>query len=78
MSNTAVPRDPPAPSRPLAVTVKTACGFLGVGTTTMWALVKAERVKTFRVGRRRLIVFASLEALVAPAAGAASRRPGRP
>ncbi len=78
MLNSTVPPEPPAPSRPLTVTVKTACAFLGVGRTTMWALVKAERVKTTRVGRRRLIIFASLEALVAPAAGAASRGPGRP
>ncbi len=51
--------------KPLTVTIKCACEILGIGPTKMWELVKAERVKTINLGRRRLVIFASLEALVA-------------
>jgi excisionase family DNA binding protein len=50
--------------KPLAVPVKTACRLVGVGNTSMWALIKAGRVKTVSIGRRRLIIYASLEALL--------------
>jgi excisionase family DNA binding protein len=49
---------------PLAVPVRTACNLLGIGHTTMWGLIKSGRVKTARIGRRRLIIFASLQALL--------------
>ena len=58
-------------ARPLAVSVKTACQLVGIGNTTMWALIKEGRVKTIRIGRRRLIIYASLETLFSEA-GAAS------
>jgi excisionase family DNA binding protein len=61
---TAAPRDAPEGIRPLAVPVKTACRLVGVGNTTMWALIKAGRVKTISLGRRRLVIYASLEALL--------------
>ena len=53
--------------KPLAVTVKTACKLIGVGNTTMWALIKEGRVKTTCVGRRRLVSYASLESLLSSA-----------
>ena len=59
-------------ARPLAVPVKTACKLVGVGNTTMWALIKVGRVKTVSIGRRRLVIYASLEALLTPEAGEAS------
>jgi hypothetical protein len=58
--------------KPLAVPVNIACKLVGVGNTTMWALIKAGRVKTISIGRRRLVVYASLESLLATEAGAAS------
>jgi excisionase family DNA binding protein len=58
--------------KPLAVPVKRACKLMGVGNTTMWGLIKTGRVKTVRIGRRRLIVYASLESLLAFEAEAAS------
>ena len=51
-------------TKPLAVTVKTACNLLGVGNTTMWALIKSGRVTTISIGRRRLVTFGSLESLL--------------
>ena len=50
--------------KPLAVSVKLACKLFGVGNTTMWGLIKAGRVKTVSIGRRRLVVYASLEPLL--------------
>lgn len=59
-------------TRPLAVTVKTACELVGVGNTTMWGLIKEGRVKTVSIGRRRLVLYASLESLLALSDKAAS------
>jgi hypothetical protein len=58
--------------RPLAVPVKIACKLMGVGNTTMWGLIKAGRVQTVSIGRRRLVIYVSLEALLADEAGAKS------
>jgi hypothetical protein len=58
--------------KPLAVPVKIACKLVGVGNTTMWGLIKVGRVKTISIGRRRLVIYASLESLLAPEAEALS------
>ena len=50
--------------KPLAVTVNKARELLGIGQTTMWALIAEKRVATFNIGRRRLVVFESLEKLL--------------
>ena len=69
--------------RPLAVTVKQACAILGVGPTKMWELIGTDGVKTVNIGRRRLVIYSSLEALVTPPANPATTAPqprkrGRP
>jgi excisionase family DNA binding protein len=56
--------DLPDSHKPLGDPVKTACRLVGVGNTTMWALIKAGRVKSVRVGRRRVVIFSSLESLL--------------
>ena len=61
-------REVPQGAKPLAVSVKTACKLVGVGNTTMWALIKSRRVKTISIGRRRLVIYASLESLMSEAA----------
>lgn len=53
---------------PLTVSVKRACEILDVGHTTMWSLIKVGRVKTMSLGRKRLVIYSSLEALVAASA----------
>ena len=63
--STGISRDQPQHAKPLAVSVKTACKLVGVGNTTMWALIKAGRVKTISIGRRRLVIYSSLESLLA-------------
>ena len=70
MSDTSFSGNDQTRIKPLAVTVKTACQLVGVGNTTMWALIKAGRVKTVRIGRRRLVIYASLEGLVSDAGAA--------
>lgn len=56
---------PPPLLLPLSVSVREACRLLGVGNTTLWAMIKDGRVRTTRVGRRRLVIYASLAALFA-------------
>jgi hypothetical protein len=45
--------DVPESARPLTVSVKTACKVVGLGNTSMWALIKDGRVETICIGRRR-------------------------
>jgi len=52
---------------PLTVTVSMARKLSGLGTTTLWALIKKHELETVSVGRRRLIVYRSLEKLLCPA-----------
>jgi excisionase family DNA binding protein len=54
--------------KPLAVTVADACRITGLGNTTIYALIREGKLRTFKAGRRRLVVYASLEALVSPEA----------
>ena len=54
------------PIQPLAVTVADACRLSGLGTTTIYELIKEQRLRTVTVGRRRLVIFASLELLLVP------------
>jgi excisionase family DNA binding protein len=49
----------------LAVSVKDAARALGVGRTTVYALVNEGKIETIHVGRRRLIKTASLRRLIA-------------
>jgi hypothetical protein len=54
--------------KPLTVTVATAKRISGLGNTTIWSLIKAGKLQTIHVGRRTLVAFCSLEALLAPRA----------
>jgi hypothetical protein len=67
--------------KPLTVTVARAREKSGLGNTTIWALIKSGKLESICVGRRRLIVYASLERLLSPALSDPSpqpRRRGRP
>jgi hypothetical protein len=67
-------------AKPLSVTVATAKKLSGLGNTTLWGLIKKQRLETVHVGRRTLITFRSLEALLAPSSTSQpqTRRRGRP
>lgn len=54
--------------KPIAIPVREACQVGGLGRTKLYELVKTGELKTVSVGRRRLVLFASLEALLQPAA----------
>jgi excisionase family DNA binding protein len=51
--------------RPLAVTVRRACDITGLGNTSIYELIKEGRLQTRKIGRRTLVLYSSLEALVA-------------
>jgi len=51
-------------AKPIAVTVASARKASGLGTTTIYALMKEGKLKTKLIGRRRLILYASLEELL--------------
>ena len=53
-------------SQPLTVTVATARHLTGLGNTSIWKLIGDGTLATVRVGRRRLILFESIEKLIAP------------
>ena len=65
---------------PLTITIATARQITGLGNTTLWKLIGEKKLQTVRVGRRRLVVYDSLRALLAPSADTRrqSRRRGRP
>jgi len=47
--------------KPVTVTVETALKLSGLGRTKLYELIKQGKLKTINVGRRRLVVFSSLE-----------------
>jgi hypothetical protein len=53
-------------AKPLTVTVGTAKKLSGLGNTTIWALIKDRTLEKVHVGRRTLITYRSLEALLTP------------
>jgi hypothetical protein len=63
---------------PLAVTFSMAKKITGLGLTTLWKLGKEQRIELVRVGRRTLITFRSLQALLTPEGNPQPRRRGRP
>jgi hypothetical protein len=69
-------------AKPLTVTIPRACQISGYGPTTIWQLVRDGRLEIVRVAgiRRTLIIYDSLERLLAPArpSQTSPRRRGRP
>ena len=61
IQSTGLSRHESGSAKPL---VKKACELIGVGNTTIYELIGAGRVKTMTIGRRRLIIYSSLEELV--------------
>ena len=66
--------------KPLTVTVGAATKISGLGTTTVWKLIKERKLEAVHVGRRTLVTIRSLELLLTPKGDIASlpRRRGRP
>lgn len=50
---------------PLTVSINEASKILGLGRTSIYALISNGRLEALRVGRRRLVRFESIKRLVA-------------
>jgi excisionase family DNA binding protein len=66
ISSTGLSRHELHGAKPITVTVATAKKLSGLGNTTLWALIKEGKLEPVRIGRRTLVTFSSLEALLAP------------
>ena len=51
-------------NEPLLVSTKEACRLLGIGNTTLYALVKSENLSITKIGRRTLVKMSSLKNLI--------------
>lgn len=56
------------PPKPIAVTVADACHITGLGRTKVYELIAQQKLKAVAVGRRRLVLVESIEALLRPTA----------
>jgi hypothetical protein len=50
--------------KPLAVTVKCGQELIGIKTTKMWELIKDGTLETIHIGKRCLVLYASIERMV--------------
>jgi hypothetical protein len=50
--------------KPLAVPIKVACAYLGVKRSTVYNLMKCEKLAWQKIGARRVVLFASMETLL--------------
>jgi hypothetical protein len=51
---------------PIAVTVRRACELSGLGPTKLWDLIAKGELQTTSIGRRRLVLYKSLQRLLQP------------
>jgi excisionase family DNA binding protein len=56
--------DKAEPQPPVLVTVKQARALTGLGNTKLYELIGEKRLKSIMVGRRRLVVLASIHDLI--------------
>lgn len=54
--------------KPIAIPVDEALRVSGLGKTKVFELIKEGKLKSVAVGRRRLVIYESLEALLQPEA----------
>jgi excisionase family DNA binding protein len=54
------------PAKPLAVGINEACRIGGFGRTKCYELIQEQKLKTVAIGRKRLIVYSTLEELLRP------------
>ena len=57
----------------LAATIPEACRLSGLGRSTIYELVKSGRLKSSTIGKRRLILLASLREVIETGAKLAER-----
>ena len=49
--------------KPITVTVNKSLELTGLGRTKLYELINQKRIKTITIGKRRLVVYSSLEEL---------------
>lgn len=57
-----------ASPKPLAVTIDDTSKITGLGNTMIYELINQGRLKSVAVGRRRLVLYSSIEELLLPSA----------
>ncbi len=62
------PADFRATTKPLSTTIDDTCRITGLGRTKVYELIAEGKLKTATIGRRRLVMYSSIEALVRGAA----------
>jgi excisionase family DNA binding protein len=50
---------------PLAISIKDAAKALGLGRTTIYAMIADGRLETFKIGRRTLVRMESIRRVIA-------------
>ncbi|MEZ5842761.1 MAG: helix-turn-helix domain-containing protein [Hyphomicrobiaceae bacterium] len=55
--------------RPIATSVNDTCRLLGIGRTLVYQLLGSGALQSVRIGRRRLVLVASIDALLASRTG---------
>lgn len=53
-----------SPSEPLVVSVNEGCRLAGIGRTKFYELINDGKVKTVTIGRRRLVLIASIREML--------------
>lgn len=65
-NNCGAPSMEPNSQKPIAVTIPMTRKISGLGNTTVWKLIAEKKLDTVRVGKRRLVLYDSLERLLTP------------
>jgi excisionase family DNA binding protein len=53
-----------AQTEPVAATIPEACRISGLGRSTVYNLIATGRLKSTKIGKRRLVILASLKAVL--------------
>jgi excisionase family DNA binding protein len=52
------------PIKPATMTIRSACNYSGLGSSTLYIKIKEGALSTRKIGRRTLITTASLDAML--------------
>jgi hypothetical protein len=56
--------------KPITVTVPVTREITGLGNTTVWELIRDGKLQTIKIGKRRLVIYKSIEDLLLGPSGA--------
>jgi excisionase family DNA binding protein len=56
------------PPKPVSTTIDDCCDITGLGRTKVYQLISEGKLKAVAIGRRRLVVYSSIEKLIHGAA----------